>query len=83
MEFMKIKCTGAFYDEYYGAVFYTFDTVPQIGHGYWAISEGGDSAYNTLNDQVTQVDYPEELLMLLEHIPENIEIEGLENGDSD
>lgn len=81
MNFKKIKCTGAFYDNYYGTVFYTFDTIPQIGHGYWAISEGGDAAYNTLNDQVTQVDYPNELLILLSHIPENIKIEGLEDDN--
>lgn len=79
MDFKEIRFCNAFYDSYWGTVFYSFDTVPKIGHGHWAISEGGDAAYNLLNDYVTQRDFPDELLELLEYIPDNVEIEGLED----
>lgn len=76
MKFEKIEFSHAFYDDYYDMVFYTFNTVPQIGHGNWAISEGGDVAYNMLNDNVTQTNFPEELMYLLDHIPDGVDIEG-------
>lgn len=78
MKFEKIECTSAFYDEYTGTVFYCFDTIPVIGHNEWAISEGGDVAYDLLCDRYEQVDFPNELLDLLSYIPDDIEIEGLE-----
>ncbi|MGL4521773.1 MAG: hypothetical protein ACRCWQ_04425 [Bacilli bacterium] len=77
MEFTKIECTHAFYDEYWGTAFYVFDTIPEIGHGEWAISEGGDVVYDLLYDRVVQ-NYPAELSCLVDHIPDDIEIEGLE-----
>lgn len=78
MKFKSIKCTQAFYDDYSGTVFYAFETVPVIGHGEWAISSGGDVAYDLRTDRMTQSDFPNELLILLSHIPDNIDIEGLE-----
>ncbi len=78
MEFQKIKCVYAFLDDYTGCIFYAFDTVPEIGHGEWAISSGGDCAYDLRTDRITQTDFPNELLSLLSYIPDDIEIEGLE-----
>lgn len=76
MKFENVEFSHAFYDDYTGVVFYAFNTVPQIGHGEWAISEGGDVAYNLMNDNITQIDYPHELGYLTEYIPDNVEIEG-------
>lgn len=78
MNFEKIECNYAFYDDYSCEIFYAFETIPVIGHGEWAISQGGDVAYNLMNDNITQTDFPEELLQLLEYIPDDIEIEGPE-----
>ena len=78
MNFEKIECIYAFYDDYTGDVFYQFNTVPQIDHGEWAISRGGDTAYDTMCDFITQDEFPPELIELVEYIPEDIEIEGLE-----
>lgn len=75
--FQKVKCTQAFYDDYSGTVFYAFDTVPQIGHGEWAITRGGDIAYDLLRDRIVE-DYPNELIHLTNYIPDDIEIDGLE-----
>lgn len=77
MEFEKVECVQAFYDDWYCEVFYQFITIPAIDDNNWAISRGGDVAYNLFTDRGTQVDYPNELLELLRYIPENIEIEGL------
>lgn len=77
MKFEKIKCTYAFYDDYTSDIFYAFETVPVIDHGEWAISRSGDAAYNLQNDNITQ-NFPNELLILLEYIPDDIEIEGLD-----
>lgn len=77
MTFEKVDFVSAFYDDYYETVFYEFKTVPEIDGGQWAISRDGDSAFNLLSEQVTQT-FPAELMSLLEHIPENVEIEGLE-----
>ncbi|MGL5016388.1 MAG: hypothetical protein ACRC6V_19240 [Bacteroidales bacterium] len=79
MKFKKIKCIQAFYDPDYATVFYGFQTDPQVGHGEWAISEGGDVAMDLRTERTTQVDYPNELLELLEYIPANMKIEGLED----
>lgn len=79
MNFKKVICTHAFYDEDYGEIFYSFDTVPQIGHGEWAISRGGDTVYDLLHDRVMQGGYPEELNALTDYIPDDIEIEGFED----
>lgn len=79
MNFEKIECKGAFYDDYYETVFYEFCTVPEIDGGNWAISRDGDSAFNLLSEQVTQSGFPIELMQLIEHIPADIKIEGLEN----
>lgn len=76
--FEKIACVYAFYDSYYGDIFYNFETIPQIGHGEWAITRGGDSAYDLRTDQVTQTEFPDELLLLLDNIPSDIEIESWE-----
>lgn len=76
MNFEKVECTYAFYDEYSSSIYYAFKTVPVIGHGEWAISSGGDCAYNLSNDFITQDEFPIELLSLLEYIPDDIEIEG-------
>lgn len=78
MEFEKIECVYAFYDDENGDVYYSFKTTPQIDHGEWAISSGGDSVWDLRGDYWTQEDFPKELLLLVEHIPEDIEIEGLE-----
>lgn len=78
MTFEEIECTYAFYDDYSSEIFYAFRTVPQIGHGEWAISAGGDTAYDMSNDNITQEDFPIELLQLLGHIPDEIEVDGLE-----
>ena len=75
MKFEKIEFSHAFYDSYYDTTFYAFNTVPKIGHGNWAISEGGDTAYNLSNDHVTQSDFPTELVQLIEYIPDDPEIE--------
>nr|DAE36484.1 MAG TPA: hypothetical protein [Caudoviricetes sp.] len=75
MEFEKIKCVSAFYDEDTDIVFYNFSTIPQIENGDWAISEGGDVAYNTRTDRITQDDFPPELLELLPYIDYDIEVE--------
>ena len=76
--YTKVEFSHAFYDDWCGEVFYAFRTTPQIGHGEWAISAGGDTAYDLLHDNITQTDFPDDLLLLLEHIPENVEIDGLE-----
>lgn len=79
MEFESIECTYAFFDDFSGSIFYAFETVPQIDHGEWAISSGGDIAYNLANDNITQDGFPLELLTLLNHIPDDIEIDGWED----
>lgn len=79
--FEQIRCTHAFYDSYWGCVFYGFATVPEVTHGEWAISESGDVVYDLLSDRVMQTGYPEELAELVEHIPDDIEIEGLEEEE--
>jgi len=79
MEFEKVVCTHAFYDDYYCDVFYAFETIPQIGHGEWAISRGGDVVYDLLYDRFLQNGYPNELIFLTDYIPESIEIEGIED----
>lgn len=81
MNFEEIECHYAFFDDYTGEIFYAFKTTPVIGHGEWAISRGGDAAYDLSNDNITQTDFPTELLILLEYIPDNIEIEGLEDEE--
>lgn len=81
MEFKNVEFAHAFYDDWSGNVYYAFKTVPQIDHGEWAISSGGDTAYDLLHDVITQTDFPSELMHLVEHIPENAEIEGLENTE--
>ena len=78
MNFEKIECNYAFYDDFSCEIFYAFETIPVIDHGEWAISQGGGVAYNLMNDNITQTDFPEELLQLLDYIPDDIEIEGLE-----
>lgn len=78
MEFEKVECTYAFYDDFSCQIYYAFDTIPQIGHGEWAISRGGDCAYDLRWDNITQTDFPNELMFLLDYIPEDIEIDGLD-----
>lgn len=78
MQFEKVECIYAFYDEQSSNIYYAFDTVPVIGHGEWAISSGGDSAYDLRFDRLVECGYPNELLDLLEYIPDDIEIDGLE-----
>ncbi|ANS06148.1 hypothetical protein BI032_gp273 [Citrobacter phage vB_CfrM_CfP1] len=78
MKFEKIKCTYAFYDNYCDTIFYAFDTVPVIGHGEWAISRGGDVAYDLQTDRITQTGFPNELMSVLNYITDDIEIDGLE-----
>lgn len=78
MKFEKVECAYAFYDEFSSSIYYSFDTVPKIGHGEWAISSGGDCAYDLRTDFITQDEFPIELLSLLEYIPDDIEIDGLE-----
>ncbi|EOZ5069696.1 TPA: hypothetical protein L3F84_000750 [Enterobacter cloacae] len=79
MEFEKVEFVSAFYDDYCGEVFYVFDTIPKIGHGGWAISRGGDVAYDLSCDRLLQSDYPNELIFLTNYIPESVEIDGLED----
>lgn len=74
MIFKKIKCVSAFHDDYTETTFYCFSTIPKIGNGEWAISSGGDIAYNTATDCITQDNFPEELLQLLPHIDYSIEV---------
>lgn len=76
MEFEKIECVSAFYDDYSSTIFYMFDTIPTIGHGEWAISSGGDCAYDVMTDNITQDQFPIELMELLAYIPDDIDIEG-------
>lgn len=78
MRFKKIHFNHAFYDNWTDQVFYAFYTAPQIDHGEWAISAGGDTAYDLCSDVVTQTDFPEELLELIEYIPNNVKVEGLD-----
>lgn len=78
MSFDKIECTHAFYDDYTGTIFYAFDTIPVIGHGEWAISGGGDLAYDLRTDRIHETEFPNELISLLEYISDDVEIEGLE-----
>ena len=78
MEFEKIECTYAFYDEDIGNIFYAFETIPKIDDGEWSISQGGDVAYNLRTDRLVESGFPEELLSLLDFIPDDIEIDGLE-----
>lgn len=78
MEFEKIECTYAFYDDYSSNIFYFFKTIPEIDHGEWAISSGGDCAYDMSTDHITQDEFPIELMALLEFIPNDIEIDGLD-----
>lgn len=75
LEFEKIECVSAFYDDFSSTIFYVFNTVPVIGHGEWAISGGGDCAYDLRTDHITQDEFPHELMLLLDHIPEDIHIE--------
>jgi hypothetical protein len=79
-KFEKVEFLEAFYDDWSGEVFYSFRTIPEIGHGEWAISSGGDTAYDLLYDRITQTEFPEELLLLCDYIPDlsDDEIEGLE-----
>jgi len=75
--FKNVEFIRAFYDDCTEEVFYCFKTLPQIDHGDWAISAGGDVAYDLCCENITQQDFPSGLINLLEYIPENVEIEGL------
>lgn len=77
-KFERIECVYAFYDDYSDQVFYQFETRPEIGHGEWAISRGGDVAYDMRFDRVCQDDFPSELIILTSHIPIDIFIDGIE-----